>query len=261
MSPRHTVIYTARTAQDAHFLKNLLANARIEALVVNDTLDLGAGSNPWGWSTSPRVLVAEEDAPRARQIALEFDREAAASAAGPGAEGPEPEAPSEVSEDWPRCPGCGAPRSTRCPVCGTAGSDFRPADMGFTWIPDPEDTAYRPPPCSCGPGGCTPAGGETAAPAGGEAAAPSGDETAASDDDQSQAERPAELLMCPTCDEPFPPQYPRLCEWCGHEFADGFEVQPPAEPVEQITGRVIAVIVGLVLLAVAIAVYFTLIAY
>ena len=249
MSQRQTVIYTARTAQDAHFLKNLLAEHQIKSVVVNDALEVGTVANLAGWPTSARVVVAEEDARRARQIALEFDREAAASAASPTAEGPQPDGPpmATVADDWPRCPGCGEPRSTRCPVCGTAGSNFSPAEMGFVWIPDPEDTDYRPACGHCGPGGCTPAAGDAAA--------------APEADDDDQAEQPAELLMCPTCDEPFVPEYPRVCEWCGHEFADGFEMELPGEPVEEINSRVIAVIVGLLLFVAAMVAYLAFIAY
>lgn len=256
MSERQTVIYNARSVHDAHFLKNLLAGAQIKAVVLGDSLELGSGANLAGSPTSARVAVAEKDAPLARQIALEFDREKTASAAGPTAEGPQPEPPvtAMAAEAWPRCPDCDAPRSTRCPVCGTAGSNFSPADMGFVWIPDPEDGAYRPPRCSCGPGGCTSAGEE-------DVSAPAADEPESAAADESQSEKPAELLMCPTCDEPFPPQYPRLCEWCGHEFPDGFELELPTEPVEQINSRVIAVIAGLLVLGVAMAFYLTFIAY
>ena len=242
MSKQQTVIYHARTPQDAHLLRNLLAERQIEAVVLDAASEDGLGDDELGWAAAARVAVAEDDAEPARQIALEFDRQAAASAASPTAEGPQPEAPvtAMLADAWPRCPECGAPRSTRCPICGTAGSDFSPADKGFVWIPEPEDAAYRPPSCSCGSGGCTPAADE-------DASAPAAD--------QPQPEQPAELLMCPTCDEPFPPQYPRLCEWCGHEFADGFAVDLPQGPIEQINSRVIAVIVGLLVLAAAMVAY------
>ncbi len=241
MSKQQTVIYHARTPQDAHLLRNLLAQQQIEAVVLGAALKAGLGGDALGWAGSAQVAVAEDDAERARQIALEFDREAAASAASPTAEGPQPEAPvtAMLADAWPRCPECGAPRSTRCPICGTAGSDFSPADMGFVWIPEPEDAGQGSPSCSCGPGGCTPAAAETES----------------TGTDQSQPEKPAELLMCPTCDEPFPPQYPRLCEWCGHQFADGFAIDLPQGPIEQINSRVIAVIVGLLALAAAMVAY------
>jgi len=241
MSKQQTVIYHARTPQDAHLLRNLLAERQIEAVVLDAASEDGLGDDELGWAAAARVAVAEDDAEPARQIALEFDRQAAASAASPTAEGPQPEAPvtATLADEWPRCPECGAPRSTRCPICGTAGSDFSPADMGFVWIPEAGDPLAAARSCSCGPGGGTPAAAET--------------ESAGAD--HSQPEKPAELLMCPTCDEPFPPQYPRLCEWCGHEFADGFAIDLPQGPIEQINSRVIAVIVGLLVLAAAMVAY------
>lgn len=57
------------------------------------------------------------------------------------------------------------------------------------------------------------------------------------------------MVICPTCDEPFAPQFPPRCEWCGHRFADSPE---PAEPVpapavvSDFNGRVVLVVVGLV---------------
>ncbi len=245
MPEEQTVIYTARTAQDAHLLKHLLDQHQIKAVVLGDAID-GLASTALGWAASPQVAVTAEDAERARQMAVEFDQELAASAAAPVAADPQPvaegpalEPPAGVPGDWPTCPGCGERRSTRCAVCGTAGTDFQPADMGFTWIPGLEDAAAAAPSCGCGPGGCTPAGQMTGLP------------TA----DESQAEQPARLLMCPTCDEPFTPEYPRMCEWCGHDFGEGHEVELPGPPEEEINSRVIAVIVGLVVLAVAMVVY------
>lgn len=62
------------------------------------------------------------------------------------------------------------------------------------------------------------------------------------------------LVICPTCDEPFPPEYARRCEWCGRGFADGFE---PEESIwNRIDPRVLAIVVTLVALGVAIVVYF-----
>jgi len=70
------------------------------------------------------------------------------------------------------------------------------------------------------------------------------------------------LLICPTCDEPFRPAYPRLCPWCDHEFADGFDVtiRPAPETAEQLTPRVVIVLLALAGLAAALVGYFFVVA-
>lgn len=241
MSENQVVIYAARTSQEAHLLRNLLVEEGITAVVVNAMLEQG-GIDLVGWATLARVVVSEDDAPRARQIAMKLDRkgvEAAASAHE--VEQSDAEAAPTIIDEWPRCPECDALRSTKCPICSTAGSDFAPIDMGFTWIPDPDGTAAAAS-SSCGPGGCTPGG----------AAADEGD--AVSED--HEVDPFSKMRMCPTCDEPFTPEYPRICEWCNHEFDDGFEVALPTGHPEQTDSRVIAVIAGLVALAAALGAYF-----
>jgi hypothetical protein len=63
------------------------------------------------------------------------------------------------------------------------------------------------------------------------------------------------MLMCSVCDEPFEPTYPKHCEWCGHEFADGYVVERIVGP-EEIPSRAIAVAVVLGLLLLGAMVYF-----
>ena len=62
------------------------------------------------------------------------------------------------------------------------------------------------------------------------------------------------MLMCPTCDDPFVPEYPRVCEWCGYRFSEGYETEP--EPREQISGRAIAVMVILLAIGIGFVLYF-----
>ena len=162
-------------------------------------------------------------------------------------------------DPWPRCPECDAPRSTRCPICGTAGADFPQSDMGFIWIPRPGDMPGAGA-CHCGKSGC---GVSDKANQGQTLPAPDDDlpDDDLPDDDEpiSESQRSPTMLICTTCDEPFIPEYPRLCEWCGHEFGDGFEVECgglAAEDDEPLNGRIIAVLVGLLLLAVGLAGYF-----
>ena len=137
MADKTTVIYAGRTMQDAHLLRNLLADEGIQALVINDLLQGGSGVDIVGWPTAARVVVAEHDAPRARAIAVEFDRRAAA-AAHENAEAEENQTAAdaaaepvrEPAADWPVCPQCGARRRRAARCAGRAARNFpRP-----TWI-------------------------------------------------------------------------------------------------------------------------------
>jgi hypothetical protein len=231
------VVYAAQTSQQAHLLKNLLEEAGIRAIVTNDLLQGGSGVDILGWPSLARVVVSEADAPAARRIAREFDQRTAAPT--PPAEGPMVRGEPGT---WPTCPQCGRRRLTRCPACGTSGTDFVPADLDVSDTLGLADVAGQGP--CCGPGGCTP----TASPIGAEASSPG---PAPSLPDTARA-----LLLCPTCDEPFAPQYLRQCEWCGHEFADGYEiVSPSAAPETQLNARVQVTIVAIVVLAIALAAY------
>jgi len=217
MAGKLRVVYAAGTLHEAHFLRNLLEERGIRAIVTNADLqgDPTPGLWGWEWTSLPRVAVSEEDATNARQIALEFDRSIGRSAEGSAAtrSAEEPRAdrsepgenvvrPETLPESWPRCPRCGAPRITKCPACGTSGSGFPPAD-------------------------------QTGDEASGEAAA-------------------APLLLCIECDEPFTPEYAHDCEWCGHEFAEGFRPPPAADNSDlspallAVIGVTLAVVVGLI---------------
>lgn len=70
----------------------------------------------------------------------------------------------------------------------------------------------------------------------------------------------AQRVLCPTCDEPFVPEFFRRCEWCEHEYPDGIAVDAPAEPREPANQRVVMLTVVLVGLGIALAAYFLLIA-
>jgi len=210
------VVYTAGTLQEAHFLRNLLEERGIRAVVLNADLQRGATVELWGseWTTLPRIAVNEENATTARQIALEFDRSIGTRAENSAGVVATEESRADraehgdnivrvetLPESWPRCPQCGAPRITKCPACGTSGSGFPPADQ-------------------------------------------TGDES-------SDVPAAPPLLLCIECDEPFTPQYAHDCEWCGHEFADGFRPAPSAEGPDfspallAVVGVAVAVVVGL----------------
>ncbi len=247
MEDRPTVIYVAGSVQQAYMLKNLLAEQGIEAIVTNETLEKGSGVDYVGWATLARVVVDEADAPLARAIALEHDRQ--------GAEMAQEQQPSDdalvqaeaVPESWPRCPECGAPRVTRCPICKTTGTEFPLADDQYVWgmgldeLPDGKHS------CSCGGHTCGPQ-----APADQEEE-PAGSSAEPPDDEHSPEHL---VLMCPTCSEPFVPEFPRRCTWCDHEFDEGFEPEEIVQPLPQADSRVVAIVVGLLILAAVIVAYF-----
>ncbi|MFZ5832829.1 MAG: hypothetical protein ACOY3P_22310, partial [Planctomycetota bacterium] len=104
--------------------------------------------------------------------------------------------------------------------------------------------------CGCGPGGC---GSKVAADE-----STLGDATAGPG--ESAAAEYRDMLVCTTCDEPFRPQYAARCEWCGHDFGEGFESsQLTGASTENLNPRVIGVVVALGLIFAVAAVYFLLI--
>jgi hypothetical protein len=254
MSEKQVVVYTARNKQQAHLLKNLLEESGIEAVVSGDVLSDGTGVDAVGWATAARVVVAEEDAAAARGLAEEFDRRGA-EPTGP-LEFPEPE-PDELTE-WPTCPECGARRTTTCPVCHTPGTDFPEADPHFAALPELEEGAQPVSSCGCGSGGCRPGEGQGAEPSGSADSQPAGPaEPLPGDESAAGEEESGLMLMCTICDEPFRAEFPNRCEWCGHEFPDGYPVDVTAEgPVEEVTTRALAVMIVLGLLGIGLAAYF-----
>ncbi len=84
MKNTHRVIYTAANAQQAHLLANALVERGIFAYVTNDMLQGAAGDLPFGLPTLPRVVVHEDDATEARQLAVEFDRSTVTAPAASG---------------------------------------------------------------------------------------------------------------------------------------------------------------------------------
>jgi hypothetical protein len=208
------VVYAAGTMQEAHLLRNLLEERGIRAIVTNAVLEGGAGVDVLGWATLARVAVNEENAITAREIALEFDRSIRSHAEAGG---------EVVANDEP------------------AGTAARPSEarvhvetLPESWPRCPQCGAPRITKClACGTSG-----------SGFPPADQTGDESA----DEPAAPR---LLLCIECDEPFTPEYAHDCEWCGHEFAEGFRPAPSAEGPDfspallAVAGVALAVVVGL----------------
>jgi hypothetical protein len=269
MPQEFPTIYRAKNLQEAQLLCNLLDDQGIRATVTNSILENGAGSEVMGWATSTRVMVAKEDAARAREFAMQFDRDASGRGSvgqvsnlspDAGVDGPQvarDRLETYPTDAWPCCPECGNRRLTRCAFCGTSGNDFPLADANsgdILGLPTPPAEAFSG--CSCGPGGCGTHGGEKEDRSCG---AGEGDDDHAGATDAAGAvsqSASSALLLCPTCDEPFHPQYLRRCEWCGHEFPDGVEMPLPEEQAHELFNwRIAYVIYVLAILAIGSAVY------
>lgn len=123
---RPTEIYRAANPQQAQMLRGMLEERGIQAFVVNDQMQGAGGELPLGWAAAPRVLVAEEDVPKARLLAEQFD---ATLRDGHAVTTEEFEIAQADWTDWPRCPNCGQRREALCEVCGTTGSKFALADL------------------------------------------------------------------------------------------------------------------------------------
>ncbi len=144
--------------------------------------------------------------------------------------------------EWPRCPQCGAPRTTQCPICETSGVDFHQVDPEYAAIleDDAPATAHS---CGCDSGGC------------------SSEVCGTEYEEGSSSVEPGEaatgvMVICPTCDEPFVPGHANRCEWCGHRFPDGYHVDVDTTEPEQFNGRVIGAMLGLGVVLLALAIYF-----
>lgn len=258
MSEKQAVVYTAQDKQQAHVLRNLLEEAGIKAAVTGDPFSAGTDDD-----AAARVVVAEEDAEEARRLAEELERQGGIAPAPAESEDDEDEGLMELAE-WPTCPECSARRTTTCPVCQTSGTDFPQADARFAGSLKLEKGA-APMSCGCGSGACSSGAAKSrdaSAPV--EADADKVEEAAATDDAapsgedaQEEPRAPRLVLTCTTCDEPFVPEHARRCEWCGHEFPDGYPVDVvEGPPEEELPTRALVVMIGLGVLAIAAIAYF-----
>ncbi len=68
-------VYRAENSAQAHLMASALEDEGIKAIVDGDALQLALGDIPLGWSTAPRILVAQADAARARELVKKFEQE------------------------------------------------------------------------------------------------------------------------------------------------------------------------------------------
>jgi hypothetical protein len=87
-------VYLAVDTPQAHFLRNLLADAGIDAQVVGGTVSSSLGL-PQGIESAPTVLVHRADEVRARTLVDEFEKLNA-----------RPHSDNEPRPAW-KCPACG----------------------------------------------------------------------------------------------------------------------------------------------------------
>ena len=117
--------------------------------------------------------------------------------------------------DWPVCPSCARCRQAVCPVCETADMDFPLAE----YVVDAVEVRN----------------------------------TRATNEGDNSDQSPI-LLICPNCDESFPPRFYRFCEDCGHDF--GFGIELANHQREEVNHRAVLVVAVLGILALGFIGYF-----
>ena len=137
---------------------------------------------------------------------------------GPAFRAPDGVPDERTWTDWPRCVHCGRLRLTVCPSCGVAGTHFPLAEFLTPAVPL-HNSRRR------------------------------GTETPQRDGDALEI-----LLVCPQCDEAFPPRFYRHCPECGHDAREGLQVQ--SRSVQPLSDAVVLAISGLLVTAVVLVLYF-----
>jgi len=280
----HRVIYIAASVEQAHILANALREHGIFAYVSNEALQFGVGELPMGLPTAARVVVDEDDADLARHVALAFDRAGRSN-------------PSEGETRGGFQFGLGtlfyivtcaalylgidtATEGTLYhePACllvlcalivttfylvhrryrvrrnveeGPSSEELDELEAiadrnSVDWPECPH--CRRPRQTSCPV--CETAGTKFA-----QAFMP---DDASVIEPLEGGDRQKLLVLCPTCDEPFAPEFLARCEWCGHRFGDGREPAValfPSALEPEVNGRVWIVIVGLAIVLAATLAY------
>lgn len=67
-------------------------------------------------------------------------------------------------------------------------------------------------------------------------------------------------VICPTCDEPFVPEFYRFCPWCEHDFGEGHEPDAAeSDGAYLLQGRALLLMLCLFGLILALGVYFAIV--
>lgn len=176
----------------------------------------------------------------------------------------DPDAETKPWNDWPRCPRCGTRRDTACPDCAVPGVEFALAELDpAAALPVPPDGASDG--AIDGAEGCRSVrtsccgGGQFRASCSTHGSAPDNEESTAADGADAvvpSAELlggPAVMLVCPICDEAFPPKFFRRCRHCEHDFGSGLELDSSEESAANY--RVLFTLLGVLAAMAGIAVY------
>jgi len=73
---------------------------------------------------------------------------------------------------------------------------------------------------------------------------------------KNEADSNRPLLICTTCDEPFPPQFYQVCQWCGYEYEEGLPAPQTSGSHEQLSPRMWAVLAAVAALLAGLCGYF-----
>ena len=97
-------VYSAMNLVEAHFVRDLLIDAGVEAIVVGESLGAAVGDIP-SFVASPRIWVPASQINKARQLIDEYQRRRLEA----------------ITRDAAYCYHCGEPvnqRRSTCPACG-----------------------------------------------------------------------------------------------------------------------------------------------
>jgi len=233
------VVHRPASLHEAAMIQDRLAVNGVEASIVNELFQNVEDGVPLGTRFLPHVAVPKDQEEAAKAVVAAIAEQLREDPNAFALQETDEEAPSF---DWPACPECGERRQTVCPVCEMTGDDFPVADYNaHVAVSDAVHATAD----GCGASVIDDRTAHTTC-------------TTCGTQEMEEVESPANLtdlespmLLCPTCDEAFEPQYCRVCDGCGHDFGEGLETPPEVVTSESINPRAILVlcILGLGVLA------------